>query len=87
MDFVYAGVWFAIAIILLIKFTKESKLFAFLGGFFIIMGAWWLADALTPNLELLEGTYGLILRIIGAITMVVVLVFYYKNYYKQKDKK
>lgn len=86
MTFVYAVVWLVIAILLFFKFSKENKIFYLLGLFFAVMSAWWFIDGLTPNIEMLEGTYGLILRCIGAVVLLIVLAFYYKTIYKKGQK-
>lgn len=86
MTFVYAAVWLLIAILLFFKFSKESKIFYLLGIFFGIMSAWWFIDGLMPDIEMLEGTYGLILRCIGAVVLIIVLWFYYKTIYKKGQK-
>ena len=59
MQYFYAFLWFAVGLILLFSMTKESKIFYFAGGFFLFLGAWWLADALMPEMKLFEGGWGL----------------------------
>ena len=55
MEYVYAGMWFLIGLLLIWKLRKENQVFAFAGGIFLFMGAWWLADALLPQLDLFGG--------------------------------
>ena len=52
MEYVYAGMWFLIGLLLIWKLRKENQVFVFAGGIFLFMGAWWLADALLPQLDL-----------------------------------
>ena len=49
MEYVYAGMWFLIGLLLIWKLRKENQVFVFAGGIFLFMGAWWLADALLPQ--------------------------------------
>lgn len=57
MEYVYAGMWFLIGLLLIWKLRKENQVFVFAGGIFLFMGAWWLADALLPQLDLFGGVY------------------------------
>lgn len=50
MEYVYAGMWFLIGLLLIWKLRKENQVFVFAGGIFLFMGAWWLADACCPSL-------------------------------------
>ncbi len=86
MDYVYAIMWLLVAIILVVKFSKESKIFYLLGSFFLLMAIWWFANAMTPDIDLLSGNYGLILRGIGAVVLLITGVFYYKNIYLKGKK-
>ena len=59
MEYVYAGMWFLIGLLLIWKLRKENQVFVFAGGIFLFMGAWWLADALLPHADLFGGVYAL----------------------------
>ncbi len=87
MDYVYAALWLLVALLLIFKFTKENKFFYFLGGFFVVMAAWFLANPLIPDIDLFSGTYGLVFRVVAAVVLVVTGVFYYKNFTDKGEKK
>lgn len=86
MNYAYGAVWLIVAFLLIFKLSKENKLFIFLGSFFIIMGAWWIIDAAMPELLMFEGTYGLILRGLGLIWLIITGVYYYKEIYTKRGK-
>ena len=39
MEYVYAGMWFLIGLLLIWKLRKENQVFVFAGGIFLFMGA------------------------------------------------
>ena len=73
MEYVYAGMWFLIGLLLIWKLRKENQVFVFAGGIFLFMGAWWLADALLPQLDLFGGVYR---GVMAAALIVTGLVFF-----------
>lgn len=85
MQYFYAMLWFAVGLILLFSMTKESRIFYVAGGFFLLLGAWWLANALLPEMKLFEGGWGIALRCItgGALAMLAVA---FAQEYRRKKK-
>lgn len=84
MDYVYGGMWLLIGLILIFSLTKENKIFYFVGAYFLILGGWWIANALMPTVNLFEGTVGIVFKGISVIALLVIAVFYYKNFWKPK---
>ncbi len=84
MSFVYAAIFLLIGLFLLIKFTKEDKIFALLGGFFILLGIWWLLSAIFPLLQLFVGILGNVLRIVTIVVLGIAIFYYYKKFYKNR---
>lgn len=83
MEYVYAGMWFLIGLLLIWKLRKENQVFAFAGGIFLFMGAWWLADALLPQLDLFGGVYVWIFRGVMAAALIVTGLVFFRQ--KRKD--
>lgn len=83
MQYFYAFLWFAVGIILLFSMTKENKVFYFAGGFFIILGAWWLGDALLPDIKLFEGGWGIGLKCVTGAALVVLAWAFIQEYRKK----
>lgn len=83
MEYVYAGMWFLIGLLLIWKLRKENQIFVFAGGIFLFMGAWWLADALLPQLDLFEGVYAWIFRGVMAVALIVTAMVFFRQ--KRKD--
>lgn len=77
MGFLYAILWFAIGLVLLFSLSKENKIFYFAGGFFVLLGAWWLVDAIFPDLAVFEGWAGTALRIVTLVALVVLSVVFF----------
>ena len=76
--YVYAVLWLLVGLILLIRFGRENKIFYLLGGFFLVLGVWWGADAYT-GAGLFEGVWGWVLRGLTAAVLVIACVAYYRE--------
>ena len=90
MNYFYGAVFLLIGLILMLYMKKENKIFIFIGAYFIILGAWWIVNQLIPAVDIFAGVWGWILRGLGAVTLVVIGIFYCKNIYKANkpnDKK
>ena len=83
MEYVYAGMWFLIGLLLIWKLRKENQVFVFAGGIFLFMGAWWLADALLPPLDLFGGVYAWIFRGVMAAALIVTGLAFFRQ--KRRD--
>ena len=83
MEYVYAGMWLLVGLILIFRMGKENKVFYLAGAFFLILGGWWLANALTEQ-NLFAGTWGIVLRVITAVALVLLCAVFWKTY--QKDR-
>ena len=49
MGYVYAAMWLIAGLILIFRLSKENKIFYVAGGFFLVLGVWWLLDSLFPD--------------------------------------
>ena len=85
MDYVYAALWFLAGLIDLFRFGKENKIFYLLGGFFLLLGAWWLANALMGGV-LFAGVWNCVMRGVTAVVLVLACVAYYKEIKKSKEE-
>lgn len=85
MGYLYSAVWFVVAIMLFVRFRKESVVVYILSGYFAFAGIWWLVDQFAEA-DMLNGIYGWVLRIVSVVMLVSVLAAYTieKNL---KDKK
>lgn len=84
MDYIYAGMWFLVAIILITRFRKESRIIYVLSGYFAVMGMWWLANTFV-SADLLGGTYGWIFRGVSAVVIVILIIAYFREKQNKKD--
>ena len=75
MGYVYSGLWFIMAVVLMTKFRKESKMVYVLSAYFIFAGIWWLTDQLA-GVDMLYGTYGWIFRAVSVAALVAAGVVY-----------
>ena len=71
----------------MLSLKKESKIFIFIGAFFTVLGGWWIANELIPSVDIFNGAWGWVIRGLGAVTLLVICIFYYKKIYKAEDKK
>ena len=75
LPYLYAILWFLLAIGTF-AFGKKNKLGAITvvaSIMFIFMGIWWTIDALIPSVNLLKGTYGIIVRVVIAVFVLIML--------------
>lgn len=78
LPYLYAILWFLLAIGTF-AFGKKNKLGAITvvaSIMFIFMGIWWTIDALIPGVNLLKGTYGIIVRVVIAVFVLIMLFMY-----------
>lgn len=85
MNYVYAAMWFLVGLILIFRMGKENKVFYFAGGFFLLLGGWWLANAMSPA-DLFHGGWGLALRIVTGIALVVLCIAFFKEKRQTADQ-
>ena len=85
MQYVYAGMWLLIGLLLIFRAAKENHIFYFAGGFFILLGLWWFADTLT-DINLLSGAWGWGLRGVTAVTLAVFCIAFYRERKKSTSK-
>lgn len=83
MDYVYAVMWFVVGGILIFSLSKENKIFYFAGGFFMLLGAWWLANALLPGANLFAGGWGIALKVITGAALLVLVLCFIREYRKK----
>lgn len=76
MGYFYAIMWFVVGLILIFSISKENKIFYFAGGFFLLLGGWWLADSLMPENDLFAGGWGVALRIVTITALIVLSVVF-----------
>lgn len=86
MQYFYGFLWIAVGLILLFSMTKENKIFYLAGGFFLLLGGWWLADALLPEVDLFTGGWGIALRCVTGAALVVLAVVFVKEYRRKKKE-
>lgn len=84
MDYVYGGMWLVIGLVLIFSLTKENKIFYFVGAYFLFLGAWWIANAFMPNVDLFGGAPGIVFKAVSVAALAVIAVFYYRNFWKPK---
>ena len=87
LPYLYAILWFLLAIGTF-AFGKKNKLGAITvvaSIMFIFMGIWWTIDALIPSVNLLKDTYGIIVRVVIAVFVLIMLFMYLRI--KKNEKK
>ena len=85
MQYFYAILWFAVGLILIFSLSKENRIFLFAGGFFLLLGAWWLADILLP-VNLFEGPWPWVLRGVSVCALAAAVWAYYREKKKTSSK-
>lgn len=75
MGYVYTMLWFVVAVLLFVKFRKESRIVYVLSAYFIFTGFWWLANQFTEA-DMMSGRYGWVLRGVSLAMLVVLGIIY-----------
>ena len=86
MPFFYAALWFAVGLILIFSMSRENKIFLFAGLFFLLLGGWWLADALLPAVDLFSGGWGVALKGLTGGALLVLVWAFVKEYRKKSGE-
>lgn len=86
MQYFYAIMWFLVGLILIFSISRENKIFYFAGGFFMLLGGWWLADALLPDLNLFGGGWGIALKVVTGAALLILVLFFVREYRKKQKK-
>jgi len=84
LTYIYAAMWFAVGLILILRMGRENRIFYAAGAFFLLLGGWWLADAILAE-DLFAGNWGLALRLITAAALLLMCVAFFKENKKNKD--
>ena len=79
----YAGLWIAIGLVLIFSMAKENKIFILAGAFFLVLGGWWLANALLPAVDLFAGGWGIALKCITGAALLILTAAFGKEYRKK----
>lgn len=85
MNYLYSGIWFIVAVLLFVRFRKESRIVYLLSGYFTFMGIWWLADEIL-SVDLMNGIYGWILRGVSFFVVLCLLLMYFRSKSKKSIK-
>ena len=85
MEYVYAGIWLLIAIILFLRFRKESHSVYLLSGYFVVLSGWWLANELT-EVDLMHGAWSWAIRGVSIAVLSAAVLFYYAERKRQINK-
>lgn len=75
MSYIFAAAWLIIGGYLIYQGFKNYKILILLGIYFLFLGTWWLVNEFT-SVNMLDGIYANILRIISGVMLVIVLVAY-----------
>lgn len=79
-QYMYAGLWIIIGLILMFSMAKENKIFILAGAFFLVLGGWWLANALLPETDLFSGGWGIALKCITGAALLILTVAFVREY-------
>lgn len=80
MGYFYAVMWVIAGLVLIFRLSKENKIFYLAGAFFLVLGGWWLVDALRPEWLVFQGVPGIVLKVLtGAVLVVLAVQFFVLN--------
>lgn len=79
MQYVGAGVWFAIGLVLMIFMGRRSKLYIGAGAIFFLMGVWWLIQAIFSHVAWVTGWLGWVVKIILALALIGLCIAFFRE--------
>ena len=86
MGYVFAAMWLIIGVYLIVNGVKEHKILCFLGSYFVFLCLWWLANELTPGVDMLkDAPYVVILRCVSGAVLIAAAVVYLIPLRRRKD--
>lgn len=86
LGYVYSVLWLIIAVMLFLRFRKENKVVYLLSFYFVFLSVWWFLDQFIPRINLMDGMYVWILRLVSAFVLCVSLLIYIKERKLPEDK-
>ncbi len=84
LGYVYTCLWAFIAIYLFFAAIKVNKILFLGAGLFTFMAVWWFVNQIT-EVNLFDGTYGIIFRVVVAVVLALFIIFYVINKKKGSD--
>lgn len=85
MQYVYAAMWLASGLLLIFRMGRENRVFYAAGAFFLLLGGWWLADAVLPG-DQFGGAAGWVLRGLTAAALLVMCAAFFQENRKNNPK-
>ena len=82
-NIIYLAIWAILAAYCIYSARKLSPILYVLGGFFVFMFGWRLADTLLP-FSLFAGVYNIIFRAVAIVFLIVIIILYIMIKRKQK---
>ena len=79
MGYVYSVLWLIIAVMLFLRFRKENKVVYLLSCYFVFLSVWWFLDPFVHGLNLMDGMYVWILRLVSAFVLSISLLLYIRE--------
>ncbi len=76
--YVYAGMWFILAVYMFYLAFKHSKFLFVLSGFFLYSGVWQLTDKLIKT-NLYEPPYSFIYRGVALVVLIACIIVYIRH--------
>lgn len=76
--YMYAAIFIVAGLILIFQLSKENKIFYLAGAYFVLMGGWWVVDALKPAWEVFAGVPGIVFKVITGVVLVIIAVMFFK---------
>lgn len=85
MAYFYGFLFIIIGLVLLISLTKENKIFILAGGFFIVLGAWWIINEFMP-FNMFADMWGIVLKVLTGIVLVILIIYFVRSYLEGNRK-
>ena len=86
MGYMYAAIFAIAGLVLIFQLSKENKIFYFAGAYFLVMGAWWIIDALKPDIGMFTGVPGIVFKVITAVAFVILAAKFVKEHLEGRKK-
>lgn len=79
MQYVYAGIWLLMGLVLMVYMGRKSKLYIGAGGIFFLMGVWWMLQAIFPDAAFFRGWMNWVVKIVLALALIGLCALFFRE--------
>ena len=79
MQYLYAGIWLLMGLVLMVYMGRKNKLYVFSGWIFLLMGIWWLLQAIFPHVPFFHGWMNWVVKIVLGLSLLLLCIIFFRE--------